>query len=189
MGEWDAGNFNEPIPYQEYTVARIFVHPSYSATSLSNSIAILRLSPMVPLGAYPSITTGCLATSFITGLRCWVSGWGANGFSTGSAQFVQTHVDIPLVDQASCLTKLRTTKLGSNFVLDNNSFLCAGGESGKGKKPSTLSVPNVEKFYFKDACTGDGGAPLVCPVAGKFYVVGLVAWGIGESTRKVQHEN
>lgn len=26
---------------------------------------------------------------------------------------------------------------------------------------------------------GDGGAPLVCPIAGRWYVVGLVAWGIG----------
>lgn len=30
----------------------------------------------------------------------------------------------------------------------------------------------------KDACTGDGGAPLVCNVAGQWYVQGLVAWGI-----------
>lgn len=38
--------------------------------------------------------------------------------------------------------------------------MCAGGEPGK------------------DACTGDGGAPLMCEVAGQHYITGLVAWGI-----------
>lgn len=53
------------------------------------------------------------------------------------------------------------TRLGNNFVLDPG-FMCAGGEPGK------------------DACTGDGGAPLVCQVVSQWYVVGLVSWGIGE---------
>ena len=44
----------------------------------------------------------------------------------------------------------------------NRSEVCAGGELGK------------------DACDGDGGAPLVCEGAsGRWYVVGLVAWGEG----------
>jgi secreted trypsin-like serine protease len=40
--------------------------------------------------------------------------------------------------------------------------MCAGGEVGK------------------DACKGDGGSPLVCPVDGKpghYYQAGIVAWG------------
>lgn len=32
---------------------------------------------------------------------------------------------------------------------------------------------------LKDACTGDGGAPLACSVGGRWYLAGLVAWGIG----------
>lgn len=60
MGEWDAANTNEPIPYQEFTVTRIFVHPQYNPTTLANSIAILRLSTAVPLGQVSTITTGCL---------------------------------------------------------------------------------------------------------------------------------
>jgi len=40
--------------------------------------------------------------------------------------------------------------------------VCAGTENGK------------------DACTGDGGSPLVCQAqSGRWTVVGLVAWGIG----------
>lgn len=38
----------------------------------------------------------------------------------------------------------------------------------------------MQQIHPTDACTGDGGSPLVCPIAGKWYVVGLVAWGVGE---------
>merc|ERR1712066_678717 len=49
------------------------------------------------------------------------------------------------VDHKTCENKLRTTRLGEFFSL-HDSFSCAGG------KPK------------EDACTGDGGGPLVCPV-------------------------
>ena len=58
---------------------------------------------------------------------------------------------------------LRDTRLGIRFNL-NNSFICAGGELGK------------------DACTGDGGSPLVCPIPDsidEYYQAGIVSWGIG----------
>merc|ERR1711902_168306 len=50
---------------------------------------------------------------------------------------------------------------GVRFQL-HPSEVCAGGEVGK------------------DACTGDGGSPLVCQAqSGRWTVVGLVSWGIG----------
>lgn len=42
--------------------------------------------------------------------------------------------------------------------------MCAGGEKGK------------------DACNGDGGGPLVCPIdheGSRYYQAGIVSWGIG----------
>lgn len=38
---------------------------------------------------------------------------------------------------------------------------------------------------ISDACTGDGGSPLVCQTGGRWYVMGLVAWGIGCGTSNV----
>ena len=49
---------------------------------------------------------------------------------------------------------------GRNFRL-SSSEVCAGGEEGK------------------DACDGDGGAPLVCQSKdNRWHVVGLVTWGV-----------
>lgn len=143
LGEWDVSNNNEPIPYQEFSVSRIFVHPQYSSTTLANSIAILRLATAVPLGQVPTITTACLAGSYVTNLRCWVSGWGASSFNGGqSSQSIQTQVDVPIVDQTTCQYKLRTTRLGPNFFLDTNSFMCAGGEAGKGNATKLMFLEN-----------------------------------------------
>jgi len=50
---------------------------------------------------------------------------------------------------------------GNRFSL-STSEICAGGQVGK------------------DACTGDGGSPLVCQgLSGRWTVVGLVTWGVG----------
>lgn len=143
-------------------MARIFVHPSYTANNLKNDIAILRLSSPVSLGQFPTIGTACLAQQAFVGSRCYVSGWGKNDFSnTGAYQAIQKEVDVPVLANAQCETQLRATRLGASFVFDTLSFMCAGGEANK------------------DACTGDGGSPLVCLSNNRWYVAGLVAWGIG----------
>ncbi|XP_058055698.1 phenoloxidase-activating factor 2-like [Anopheles bellator] len=161
LGEWDAASTTESLPVQDFTVARYFVHPNFTVANLRNDIAVLRLSTVVNLGVTPTIATACLSTASFVGNRCWVSGWGRNDFTSGAYQAIPKEVDVPIVASANCQTALRTTRLGPNFVLDPTSFLCAGGEQGK------------------DACTGDGGSPLVCASSGRWYVVGLVAWGIG----------
>ncbi|XP_065093939.1 phenoloxidase-activating factor 2 [Ochlerotatus camptorhynchus] len=167
LGEWDASSASEPIPALEYTVTKIFVNPNYNSANLQNDIAMLRLSSAVPLGTTPTITTACLpATSFV-GSTCWVSGWGKNDFISGAFQAIQKEVDVAVKSSTDCQTALRTTRLGPSFVFDSNSFVCAGGEAGK------------------DACTGDGGSPLVCSLNGRFFIVGLVAWGIGCGTSNI----
>lgn len=167
LGEWDASAASEPIPAQEYTVVKYFVHPGYIAANLKNDIAMLRLASSVNLGATPTITTACLPSTSFVGQRCWVSGWGKNDFVSGSYQAIQKEVDVPVKSSSECEASLRTTRLGTTFSLDANSFICAGGEAGK------------------DACTGDGGSPLVCGLGGRFFVVGLVAWGIGCGTSNI----
>ena len=71
------------------------------------------------------------------------------------------HVEVPLVNAATCETQLRKTKLGSNFSLDSEKFLCAGGEKGD------------------DTCSNESGSSLYCEVAGQLYITGIAASEIG----------
>jgi hypothetical protein len=109
-----------------------------------------------------------------------VSGYGKNATdASGRYQRILKEVDVPLVDATTCVKALRT-KLGSSFVLDKKSFVCAGegGEifvMGWDQNDDTnlwhKIMVWVEKFndysstggeQGKDACVGDGGAPLSC---------------------------
>ncbi|XP_070505866.1 inactive CLIP domain-containing serine protease A3-like [Chironomus tepperi] len=165
VGVWNRLNSSQIFPIQEFTVqqANIAIHKGFSSfKTLINDIAILRLdAPGVTLGVYPTITTICLPNQQIVNQRCWVSGWGKGTFnSSDTYATIMREVNVPLVNNNDCQNTLRGTRLGGNFTLDS-SFICAGGEPGN------------------DACVGDGGGPLACSVNGRFYLAGLVAWGIG----------
>ncbi|XP_012286595.1 trypsin [Orussus abietinus] len=164
LGEWDGQVVSEMYPYQEYTPIRVFVHPNFNRQNLQNDVAVIRLNAAVPISTSPHINTACLPTTQVAAqTRCWVTGWGKNAFGpSGSYQSILREVDVPILSQSDCEVRLRSTRLGQFFSLDTNSFICAGGEPGK------------------DACTGDGGAPLVCRHDnGSWHVHGMVAWGIG----------
>jgi len=171
VGEWDASGFNPPEvqTHQEYTVTRILKHPQFNPRRLSNDIALLTLDRNIDLN-HPYVNTACLPScdnqfdhlfSNGTGTLCWVAGWGKDEES-GDFQFIQRKVELPLVPEAVCEVGLARGLKRSSFSLDPVSEVCAGGVPGK------------------DACTGDGGSPLVCQSdSGRWTVVGLVTWGIG----------
>lgn len=76
MGEWDAAGTYEPVPFQEYTIAKVFSHPMYNANTLQYDIMVLRLATSVPFtpsaGAAVTINRACLpptATTAFTGQR------------------------------------------------------------------------------------------------------------------------
>nr|CAD7200551.1 unnamed protein product [Timema douglasi] len=164
LGEWNTHKATEAYKYQEIGILRILVHPNYNNDNLHYDLALITLISAAPLGVQPHINSVCIAptgTDF-TGKRCWVSGWGKNDFGPqGQYQFIQKQVDVQVLSPGDCQQRLQGTRLGQYFSFDQNSFLCAGGEQGK------------------DACTGDGGAPLVCENGGRFYLAGLVSWGVG----------
>ncbi|XP_045495773.1 phenoloxidase-activating factor 2-like [Colias croceus] len=175
LGEWDAAGTYEPVPFQEYNIAKVFTHPSFDPNTLQYDITVLRLSSAVPFtpmnGAATTINRACLppsSTSTYTGQRCWVAGWGKDMFGVqGQYQQILKEVDVPIVAPSTCQSQLQTARLGSSYVLDTTSFVCAGGEANK------------------DACTGDGGSGLVCLVNNQWVVVGLVAWGLGCANQNV----
>merc|ERR1712001_90153 len=152
-------DFNSPeqVNHQEYTVTRILKHPQFRPGRLDNDIAILYTDRNIEINSSPYVNTACLPScdnqfDFLfsngTGVRCHVAGWGKDE-EDGQFQFIQRKVAVPLVPSIQCNTDLKraldrqSKGLGSRFQLDS-SEICAGGEIGK------------------DACTGDGGSPLVC---------------------------
>nr|AID47196.1 trypsin [Macrophthalmus japonicus] len=165
LGDYDLSQaVDHPnYPHLEVGVKNVIIHPNFNSKSLVNDVALLELDRSVPVQQYPHIGLACLPNQgqkFEGQRECFVSGWGKDAFS-GNFQNVLKEVDVPIVERFSCQSSLRNTRLGEFFELDGNSFVCAGGIAGK------------------DACTGDGGAPLVCRTPQGFTVVGLVAWGIG----------
>lgn len=163
-GEWDTQTRKEPYPHQDRQVVEILIHENYKIGKLFNDFALLFLDEPVKMGE--NVNTVCLPPQNMNfdRKRCFASGWGKDKFGKeGVYQAILKRVELGIVPHDECETRLRKTRLGKYFTL-NESFICAGGEPGK------------------DTCKGDGGSPLVCPIAGKlnqFYQAGIVAWGIG----------
>jgi len=174
VGEYDASGYNpqtEIQEHEEYSVTRILKHPRFNAGRLSNDIALLYVDRPIDL-THPYVNSACLPSCTEhtyrnnSGVRCWVAGWGKDEFN-GEFQFIPHKVDVPLVSQDTCQPQLQRALNGQKAGSGNRFRLgrdeiCAGGEEGK------------------DACTGDGGSPLVCQSqSGHWTVVGLVTWGVG----------
>ncbi|XP_016954745.1 phenoloxidase-activating factor 2 [Drosophila biarmipes] len=140
--------------------ARIISHPEFSTITGANNIALIILD--VSFEMKPHIGTICWPNSEVSlqQERCVVAGWGVK-LSVLSYPFRQKKIDLPLLNKDICEDRLRRM-LGRSYLL-NPTMLCAGGERGR------------------DACRGDGGSPLMCPVPGHpttFEFVGIVNSGI-----------
>ncbi|RZC40171.1 Trypsin domain containing protein [Asbolus verrucosus] len=163
-GEWDSKTQKEMFKHEDREVSSIALHPQYDQRNLHNDVGLLFLNEPVTVGNH--INVACLPPqdTIASGTGCFVTGWGKDHFEKdGKYQVILKKIELPVMNRGLCQNAFRGTRLGKFFIL-HRSFMCAGGEAGK------------------DACTGDGGGPLVCPIDGeedRFQQVGIVAWGIG----------
>ncbi|XP_034233747.1 phenoloxidase-activating factor 2-like [Thrips palmi] len=171
-GEWDSRTEAEVYKHQDRDVENVIIHPDYKRKTLHNNMGLLVLREPVRIGYH--IGTICLPEQdqnfdFNT---CLVSGWGKDKFGKDGVyqNILRLIEDLPVVPHAECQDKLRRTRLGAKFIL-HKTFMCAGGIQGR------------------DACTGDGGSPLVCPMTqdddSRYVYAGIVSWGIGCGTADV----
>ncbi|ENN81283.1 phenoloxidase-activating factor 2 [Dendroctonus ponderosae] len=163
LGVWDPTNLSDT---QYSQVKEVIKNISFDNDTLMNDIAILRLEHPIALGVQDNINTICLPEPETTfaGTSCMVSGWGQSAFQTFDAPTSpQKQVRVTITDPESCQRSFaRPTLLGNlvDYYLDQEGEICAGGEANK------------------DACSQDGGSPLICPDStGKLVVAGLVIWG------------
>jgi plasma kallikrein len=142
-GEWDTLNEDELYPAENRNVVEMITHESFNDKTLFNDVALLFTDEPFPMDI-PTIATICMPPPdhVYAGQLCTVSGWGKDQFGKeGKYPNILKKIELPAITNANCQAQLRTSRLGSKFIL-NPSFLCAG-EPGK------------------DACRGDGGSPLV----------------------------
>ncbi|XP_010084154.1 PREDICTED: transmembrane protease serine 9 [Pterocles gutturalis] len=137
-------------------IARIIPHPSYNTDTADYDVAVLELKRPVTFTKY--IQPVCLPDAghhFPTSKKCLISGWGylREDFLV-KPEFLQK-ATVELLDQALCST------FYTNALTDR--MMCAGYLDGQ-----------------IDSCQGDSGGPLVCQEpSGKFFMAGIVSWGIG----------
>lgn len=164
-GEWDTQEMEEILAHQERQVKEVIIHEKFNRGSLRNDVALLMLDKEVEI--FDNVNTVCLPPPdfvFDGYQQCYISGWGKAELNGGTShQHTLKRINLPTVARDECQSQLRETRLGPFFKL-HKSFMCAGGQKDK------------------DACIGDGGSPLVCPIFGtlsRYYHAGIVSWGIG----------
>ena len=161
-GEYDTQTANELFPHVEYKVENVVIHEGFYRGALLNDIALLVLQSSVKMNDVIGLICLPSQDQAYDNKNCIATGWGKNKFGRkGLYQAILKKIELPTVLFDDCEEKLRDTRLGEDFELDE-SFMCAGGEEGK------------------DACKGDGGSPLVCPIDGvpnQYYQAGIVTWG------------
>ncbi|MGY0059852.1 trypsin-like serine protease [Streptomyces sp. LZ34] len=134
-------------------VWRQWNHPSYSATTIDNDIAVLTLPG--PVSAKPApITTSTDTASYAAGTEATLYGWGRTSSTSQDISETLRTATLPMVSDTTC-----GTTYGTQFIKGH--MVCAG-------RPATGSDTGTVA-----ACNGDSGGPLV--VGGK--VVGVVSWG------------
>ncbi|KAL3421563.1 trypsin A chain (extracellular trypsin protease) [Phlyctema vagabunda] len=135
-------------------VTSIKVHPSYSASTTNNDLALWRLSS--PLSSSSTIgyaTLPAQGSDPAAGTTTTTAGWGLLTESGTTLPANLRKVSVPVVARATCQAEYGTSAVTTNMF-------CAGLAAGG-----------------KDSCSGDSGGPIID--AGTGILIGLVSWGQG----------
>ncbi|WP_128434779.1 trypsin-like serine protease [Streptomyces cyaneus] len=155
----DAGNTDlhggtVTLPHRQWN------HPSYSATTIDNDIAVITLAN--PVQATPiRMTTSGDTASYAAGTSAKVYGWGRTSSTTQDVSETLKTATLPVQSDSTC-----AGYYGSEFIKGH--MVCAG-QPASGSDSGTTS-----------ACNGDSGGPLV--VNGR--IVGVVSWGVQDCVAK-----
>lgn len=137
-------------------ISQIIKHPLYNLDTADYDVAVLELDSRLVFNKY--IQPICLPSPtyvFPAGKSCVISGWGYISEDNPIKPEDLQHATVILLEQTLC------SELYSHVITDQ--MLCAGYLDGK-----------------VDSCQGDSGGPLACEApSGKFFLAGIVSWGVG----------
>lgn len=159
VGEYDFSSMAEPFPYIERAARRKVVHPKYNFYTYENDLALVQLDQ--PIQFPPHVAPICLPPDNIDllGRNATVTGWGRLN-EGGTLPTILQEVRVPIVSNDKC-KKMFDDAGRPEYIPDI--FLCAGYEEGG-----------------RDSCQGDSGGPLqVKGDDGKWFLAGIISWGIG----------
>ncbi|MFD0317303.1 trypsin-like serine protease [Streptomyces flavalbus] len=135
-------------------VWRQWSHPSYSARTIDNDIAVLTLPN--PVKATPiRMTTASDTASYAAGTQAKVYGWGRTSSTSQDISQALKVATLPIQSDTTC-----SGFYGADFVKGH--MVCAGNPA-TGSDTGTTSP-----------CNGDSGGPLVV----NNRIVGVVSWGV-----------
>nr|XP_061828057.1 transmembrane protease serine 4-like isoform X1 [Nerophis lumbriciformis] len=138
------------------SVDRIILNGNYNAARNDYDIALMRLTSPIKVGVsrrpvcLPPKSSDLAASAPLT-----VTGWGYQE-ENGNISPTLQKANVPLIERAKCSSP---TVYGTSIT---DRMICAGFLEG--------SV---------DACQGDSGGPLVHFISTRWYLVGVVSWGVG----------
>lgn len=141
----------------EYSVTKIYIHPSYSDVTNDNDVAIFVLSAPTNYGTFKPtwISLNRNAALPAVGANTRVIGWGDLAYQGTSATYLM-QVDIPIVASATCQSLTGDTITAR--------MVCAG-------------------VTGKDSCQGDSGGPLMLLQGSTWLQIGIVSFGNGCGTQ------
>ncbi|MGW3496121.1 trypsin-like serine protease [Streptomyces sp. NPDC001020] len=141
-------------------VWRQWNHPSYSAATIDNDIAVLTLP--YPVRATPiRMTTSNDTASYAAGTKAKVYGWGRTSSTSQDISQTLKTATLPMQPDSAC-----TGYYGRDFIKGH--MACAGNR-GTGSDTGTTA-----------SCNGDSGGPLVV----NNRIVGIVSWGVKDCVAK-----
>ncbi|MFD8815738.1 trypsin-like serine protease [Streptomyces sp. NPDC059627] len=133
-------------------VLRQWNHPSYSASTVNNDVAVLTLA--APVKATPiKLTTSTDTASYAANKSATVYGWGRTSSTSEDISDTLKTATLPIQSDSTC-----SGFYGSLFIKGH--MVCAG-KAATGSDTGTTTI-----------CNGDSGGPLV--VGGR--IVGVVSW-------------
>ncbi|MPC18133.1 Tryptase-2 [Portunus trituberculatus] len=153
LGEWNLySTSGELFPAVERRISKVFIHSGYNPATFLNDIALLQMNRPVDTTKTPHIAPACLpkdSYKFKDDQKCFIVGWGDDAYKPilGSNILKATSVTYSS-EEEECADKLYASipHISDEYTLDPDSQKCIVGG------------------YGRDACTGDGGGAVVCPL-------------------------
>lgn len=161
LGDHDITTTNDGATPTDISIARSIQHPGWNSNTLSDDIAIVKLSQ--PVSYSRNIQRACLPDSYkgqdlpslLRSSPPTIIGWGST-FSGGGPQNRLRQANVPMVTQQTCASAYAAI----SRVTIGATKLCAG--DGR-----------------RDTCNGDSGGALLSNVLGNSYaVVGVTSFGV-----------